>query len=86
MDIEGVLSTKLKKQERDMEQRLSQSIVQSKSSHFAMHIAEYIHRQQNAHANLLLAKQLLRYGTSINDSVAEAWSGLADGEILRSAE
>lgn len=55
-----------------MEQRLSQSIVQSKRSRFAMHIAEYIHRRQNAHASLVLATQLLRYGTSINDSVAEA--------------
>ena len=41
-----------------MEPRRSQSIVQDKSFRFAVHIVEYIRRQQKDHVNLVLNRQL----------------------------
>ena len=48
-----------------MQQRRSQSIVQDKSFRFAVQLVVYIRRQPKDLVNLVLARQLLRSGTSI---------------------
>jgi four helix bundle protein len=52
-----------------MEQRRSQSIVQDKSFRFVVQIVGYIRRQPKDPVNLVLNRQLLRSGTSIEANV-----------------
>ena len=65
-----------------MEPRRSQSIVQDKSFRFAVHIVEYIRRQQKDHVNLVLNRQLLRSGTSIGANVEEALGGQSSKDFI----
>ena len=65
-----------------MEQRRSQSIVQDKSFRFAVHIVGYIRRQQKDHVNLVLTRQLLRSGTSIEANVEEALGGQSSKDFV----
>jgi four helix bundle protein len=65
-----------------MEQRRSQSIVQDKSFCFAVHIVEYIRRQQKDHVNLVLHRQLLRSGTSIGANIEEALGGQSSKDFI----
>ena len=65
-----------------MEQRRSQSIVQDKSFRFAVQIVGYIRRQQKDHVNLVLTRQLLRSGTSIEANVEEALGGQSSKDFV----
>jgi four helix bundle protein len=64
------------------QQRRSQSIVQDKSFRFAVHIVEYVRRQQKDHINLVLNRQLLRSGTSIGANVEEALGGQSSKDFI----
>jgi len=65
-----------------MEQRRSQSIVQDKSFRFAVQIVGYVRLQQKDHVNLVLARQLLRSGTSIGANVEEALGGQSSKDFI----
>lgn len=55
-----------------MQQRRSQSIVQEKSFHFAIQLVNYTRRLRKDSTDLVLTRQLLRSGTSIEANVEEA--------------
>jgi four helix bundle protein len=65
-----------------MEHRRSQSIVQDKSFRFAVQIVGYIRRQQKDLVNIVLARQLLRSGTSIGANVEEALGGQSSKDFV----
>jgi four helix bundle protein len=65
-----------------MQHRRPQSIVQDKSFRFAVHIVEYIRRQQKDYLNLVLNRQLLRSGTSIGANVEEALGGQSSKDFI----
>jgi four helix bundle protein len=65
-----------------MEQLRSQSIVQEKSFRFAVQIVGYIRRQQKDQVNLVLARQLLRSGTSIGANVEEGLGGQSSKDFI----
>jgi four helix bundle protein len=65
-----------------MEHRRSQSIVKDKRFRSAVHIVEYIDRQQKDRVNLGLSRQLLRSGTSIRKNVEEALRGQSHKDFI----
>jgi four helix bundle protein len=58
-----------------MDHQRSKSIVQDKSSHFAVQIVNYSRRVHKDLTNVVLTRQLLRSGTSIGANVEEALGG-----------
>ena len=65
-----------------MEHQRSQSIVQERSFRFAVQIVGHIRRQQKDQVNLVLARQLLRSGTSIGANVEEALGGQSSKDFI----
>jgi len=66
----------------DMKNRHSQSILKDKSFRSVVQIVGYNHPQQNHHVNLALSRQLLRSGTSIRATVAEALRGQCGKDFI----
>lgn len=58
-----------------MEQWHSKSIVQEQSFQFALKVIAYVRRYQKDQVNRVLARQLLRSGTSIGANIEEALGG-----------
>ena len=69
-------------EERDMQQRRSQSIVQEKSFHFAVQLVNYSRRLRKDSTDLVLTRQLLRSGTSIGANVEEALGGQSSKDFI----
>jgi four helix bundle protein len=65
-----------------MDHQRSQSIVQEKSFRFAVQVVGYIRRQQKDQVNLVLARQLLRSGTSIGANVEEGLGGQSSKDFI----
>jgi four helix bundle protein len=65
-----------------MQQRRSQSIVQEKSFHFAVHLVNYSRRLRKDNTDLVLTRQLLRSGTSVGANVEEALGGQSSKDII----
>jgi four helix bundle protein len=66
----------------DMKNRHSLSILKDKSFRSVVQIDGYNHPQQNHHVNLALSRQLLRSGTSIRATVAEALRGQCGKDFI----